>query len=319
MTVLKLRHVDRFVDRHGRTRHYFRRAQGPRLPLPGLPGSTEFMAAYQAALHNKTLLNQPAEERQRGAPGTFDRLVQLYLSSPEFLRLGSSTQTAYQRVIERFIADERIGHRLVAEMRREHVKRMIAKRADTPGAANDLLKKIRILVHFAIDAGWRTDDPTLRMKKFASGEWHTWTDAEIGAYEARWPIGTCERTAFALLLHTGQRRSDVVRMAWDDMTDASIRVVQGKTGMKLSVPIHPELATALTAWPERKARILVTTFGKPFTSNGFGNFMADNTTVWLTIEQIQLVANVARFGCGEILRKRLQNGHFLEQGEREDL
>ena len=47
--------------------------------------------------------------------------------------------------------------------------------------------------------------------------------------------------------------------------------------------------------------------------------ISEHTTVWLTIEQIQLVANVARFGCGEILRKRLQNGHFLEQGEREDL
>ncbi len=42
---------------------------------------------------------------------------------------------------------EKIGHRLVAEMRREHVNRMIAKRADTPGAANDLLKKIRVLTN----------------------------------------------------------------------------------------------------------------------------------------------------------------------------
>jgi len=65
-------------------------------------------------------------------------------------------------------------------------------------------------------------------------------------------------------------------MAWDDVADGSIRVVQGKTGAKLSVPLHPDLSDALSSWPRRGKHILVTTFGKPFTSNGFGNFMADN-------------------------------------------
>ena len=42
-------------------------------------------------------------------------------------------------------------------MTRQHVQNMVAKRAATPGAANDLLKKIKILVRFAIDNGrkWR--------------------------------------------------------------------------------------------------------------------------------------------------------------------
>src|SRR5262249_8519499 len=124
----------------------------------------EFLAAYQAALRGTELeIMRPA--RYRGRSGTFDRLVQEYLSSPEYRRLATSTQRAYRLVIERFLRDEKIGHRLVNEMRREHVKHMIAKRDDTPGAANDLLKKIRILVRFAIDNGWRNDDPTQRIKK----------------------------------------------------------------------------------------------------------------------------------------------------------
>jgi hypothetical protein len=45
MTVLRLKFVHAFVDRHGRPRHYFRRG-GKRTPLPGLPGSTEFQRAY---------------------------------------------------------------------------------------------------------------------------------------------------------------------------------------------------------------------------------------------------------------------------------
>lgn len=55
MTRIKLRYVDRFIDRHGHVRHYFRRRLGPRTLLPGLPGSTEFMQAYQAALDGAAL------------------------------------------------------------------------------------------------------------------------------------------------------------------------------------------------------------------------------------------------------------------------
>jgi hypothetical protein len=50
MTRIKLRYVNEFVDQDGKVRRYFRRAGSRAIPLPGLPGSIEFMAAYQAAL-----------------------------------------------------------------------------------------------------------------------------------------------------------------------------------------------------------------------------------------------------------------------------
>jgi len=50
MTRLKLRYVNEYRDRHGKIRRYFRRKGRRSIPLPGLPGSIEFMAAYQAAL-----------------------------------------------------------------------------------------------------------------------------------------------------------------------------------------------------------------------------------------------------------------------------
>jgi integrase len=68
------------------------------------------------------------------------------------------------------------------------------------------------------------------MKTFLEGEWYMWTDKEIAAYEGRWPIGSVARMAFALLLFTGQRMSDVSRMAWSDVGNGAIRVVRGKIG-----------------------------------------------------------------------------------------
>jgi integrase len=248
MTLIKLKHIDRFVDRHGRERFYFRRSRGNRVPLPGRPGSPEFIVAYEHAAASEVLRPRPKE---RGAPGTFDRLVQDYFSSPDYLRLAPSTKKTYRSVIERLIVDECIGHRLVREMGREHVRRILAKRSATPGAANSLLQKLKVLLHFAIDNGWRMDDPTLRIKKFEKGEFHTWTEEELTQFERGWPIGTTERLAYALLLYTGQRRSDVVGMSWSDVRDGSICVTPLKTkrstGMKLWIPIHPALQEVLEA------------------------------------------------------------------------
>ena len=50
MTKLPLRYVNEYRDVRGKLRRYFRRPGHKRIPLPGLPGSDEFMAAYQAAV-----------------------------------------------------------------------------------------------------------------------------------------------------------------------------------------------------------------------------------------------------------------------------
>jgi integrase len=276
VTRIRLKHIDRFVDRHGKCRFYFRVGKGPRMRLPDKPGSPEFIVAYEEAARGQAVQR---ESMMRGQPGTFDRLAQDYFASMEFKGLAPSTQKTYRSVIERMLADENIGHRLVREMGREHVRAMIARRGDKPGAANSLLQKIKVLIHFAIDNGWRSDDPTLRIKKFAKGEFHTWTEDEILAYEARWAVGTTERLAFALLLYTGQRRSDVVMMSWSDVKDGAIAVIPLKTkrttGVRLWIPIHPALAEALMASERAGNTLLTTSFGKPFTGNGFGGFMAD--------------------------------------------
>jgi len=300
MTRVRLKHIDRFRDRHGRWRYYFRAGRGKRMALPSTPGSPEFMLAYEEAARGMAV---EREQKKRGAPGTFDRLTQDYFTSPDFVRLAPSTQKTYRSVIERLLLDENIGHRLVREMTREHVQRIMAKRASTPGAANGVLQKIKVLIHFAIDNGWRKDDPTVRLKKFVGGEFHTWTEDEIATYERRWPTGTAARLAFALLVYTGQRRSDVVRMAWTDVHDGMIGVVPQKTkrstGTKLWIPIHPELAKVLAEAKQDGGTILQTAFGEPFTGNGFGNFMADK------IDQARLPAHCVTHGLRKAAARRL--------------
>jgi hypothetical protein len=46
------KYVHGFIDRHGRPRFYFRRAGFKKVPLPGLPWSPDFMAAYEQAVQH---------------------------------------------------------------------------------------------------------------------------------------------------------------------------------------------------------------------------------------------------------------------------
>jgi integrase len=69
---------------------------------------------------------------------------------------------------------------------------------------------------------------------------------EIAVFEAAWPLGRKKRCAFALLLYTGQRSSDMARMDRADLAEGGIWVVQQKTKAKLLVPLHPNLQLALS-------------------------------------------------------------------------
>lgn len=274
MSRLILPYVDHFADRHGKVRYYFRRPGGKRTPLPGLPGSAEFMAAYKAAEAEPVA---PDPVKERGAPETFDRLLATYFESTDFLQLKKPTQRQYRLAMERLLKLETLGKRRVKDLRRPIVKAIMAKRADRPSAANDALKKLRILSKFALDLEWRDDDPTLHVKKLKEGAHHTWTETEINAFEARWPIGSQQRTAFALLLFTGQRVSDVARMSWSDVSldGHRISVTQDKTGTKLDLRLHDDLLHVLAARPRGDRAILQTEHGSPFSTKGLGNKMAD--------------------------------------------
>jgi enterobacteria phage integrase len=86
------------------------------------------------------------------------------------------------------------------------------------------LKMLRVLIRHAINIGWLKHDPSLGIKRPKMNRIRSWTEDEM-----RWSLGTKQRTAFELFLNTGQRRSDVVRMAWSHITaENKIKVVQHK-------------------------------------------------------------------------------------------
>ena len=270
------KYVSVYRDRHGKLRYRFRRRGQKPHHFQNQIGSALFYAEYEACL--KGIESPPMEiGRQRTKAGTISALVVAYYRSPEFRGLSFSTQATYRNIIERF--REAHGDKRVAAIQRQHIKAIIGAKAETPAAANNLLRMIRMLMIFAVDIGMRSDDPTFRLKgvRHQSEGFHTWTEEEIAAFEARHPIGSKPRLALALMLFTGQRRSDAVKMGWQHVSGNCIEVRQQKSQGKtvLRIPIHPELAAILEKTPRQDLTFVMTSFGKPYTAAGFGNWFRE--------------------------------------------
>jgi integrase len=254
---IRLPYLNRYFS-DGKAYYYVRRKGRPNVRLEGDPGTAEFIASYQAAL-----VSSPPRECRHGA-GSFGELVRSFYGSVEFANLKPSSQRAYRHVLE--AAATKHGHRPAATLPAEYASKMVEEIGrKRPGLANLTRSVMHRLMRFAIRIRVRKDNPFAGLPAYKQGTHHTWTDGELKAFEERWPLGTRERLAYALLLYTGQRGGDVVRMRRQDITDGVISVVQEKTGAALSIPIHAKLHAAIKAAPAKGMHLIGDQNGRPMT------------------------------------------------------
>ena len=125
--------------------------------------------------------------------------------------------------------------------------------------------------------GLREDNPAagVKLPNLKTDGYHSWTEAEIEQFEAYHGSGTRARLALTLLLYTGQRRGDVIRMGRQHIRDGVVHVRQQKTGIELAIPIHATLAAIIAETPADHLTLLTTQTGKPFSAAGFGNWFRD--------------------------------------------
>jgi len=265
--------VSQYRDQHGKVRTRGRRKGWPTYYFRSEPGTEAFEIELRSWIGG--LAQRPEVGIDRTRPGSVAALVVSYYRSAEFLTLTDSTKATYKGIIERF--REEHGDKPIALLKREHIRGIIAKRANTPAAANNLLRMLRILMRFAVNENLRADDPTIGVRSIRhhTDGFHSWSEDEIAAFEAFHPPGTRARLALALLLHTGQRRGDVIQMGRQNIRHGRIALRQQKTRVSLEIPIHPELARIIAATPTDNLTFLVTKGGKPFSAAGFGNWFRE--------------------------------------------
>lgn len=273
---LKLPPYTHEVSKGARTYYYYRRGKF-RAKLPGRPFSTEFMDAHAAAeaayAAGKDAPSSIGIERLK--PGSFNALIRAYYSSPEFLNLKPESQRTNRNVMEKI--RQRLGDAQVASFLPRHLEAMMAEKADKPDAANRIRRMMKLLMRYAVRHGYRNEDPTSQIRKLKtrSQGYKTWGEEEIERFYAAHGEGTRARLAFDILLYTGLRRADVVKLGRQHLRDGVLTVMMSKTGQTVSIPVHPVLRRSLDRLPPDQLTFLITDQGKPFTANGFGNWIGD--------------------------------------------
>jgi integrase len=295
MTRFRLKYCHEFIDRTGKLRRYVRPPDAKRAtPLPGAPGSAEFMRVYHEALATGATPTQVGAART--LRGSVSAAIVSYYRDIAFLALAPATRKTRRAILEQFRAS--YGDRYIAGLQRVHIVNLLGSKK--PFAARNWLKALRSVMQFLVATEQRPDDPTagIKLPKVRAGEIHSWTEVEITQYEARHPVGTRARLALALLLYTAQRRSDVVVMGRQHIQDGALAVRQRKTGL-LEIPIHSSLTEILTATPGDHLTFLTTASGRPFSPGGFGNLFRE----WC--DQAQLPKRCSAHGLRKAACRRL--------------
>lgn len=194
-----------------------------------------------------------ASEGHRSGPpaGSFGEVCVLYLNSPKYQDRAPRTRQEYRDHIEIMRAMwETVP---VLGITRKVVRALHASYADRRWRGNAILRTLRLVMNFAIhelEVPGLTRNPAEHMALYETRPRdQVWSQAQIDAFLAAASDQPTMRRAFALLLYTVQRPSDVLSMARPMLFEKNrrvwIRLQQAKTGALVDVPCHAGLIAEL--------------------------------------------------------------------------
>lgn len=273
------RYTSTYVDRHGKERCRFRKG-GFSCPLPH-PSHPDYRKAYEAAVAGAR------PEMTRSASNSIDALIARFYRSLAFKKGGDGWQRTVRQTIEPF--REEFGRDLVADFRPKDIeailiakmaKRQVGKReVGGLSAAARLRDQLDRLFKLAIKDGDIAANPVSTASELPTAQsdgFHSWTEEEIAIYQNCYTLGTKARLALEILLWTGLRRGDAIRLGPQHLRDWRIRMQAGKTGKAVDLIAAPDLLAAIEAMPAvGLTTFLVTEYGRPFTVAGFGGWFRD--------------------------------------------
>ena len=264
-------HLHREVTRHGRVVWYARaggRSRGQRIRLHGEFGTAEFWAEYQAAL--------ASSPRQPVAPhaGTLAWLMERYRETTAWSYLSPATRRQRENIFAHVL--ETAGKQPFAKITAAVIMTGRDRRANTPAQARKFLDTMRGLFRWAVKADLVKADPTIGVHNLRSPKtdgFRVWSEDDIAAYEARWSVGTRQRVWLDVLIYTGLRRGDAVRLGRQHVRNGIATIKTEKSGytVEVSLPILPVLAKTLEAGACGDLTFIAGENGRPLAKESFGN------------------------------------------------
>lgn len=258
--------VYREKTRHTRWVYYFRRGKGKRIRLPDY-GAEDFDERY-----HEVLVEAIPPKPKKAGTGSLEWLIARYRESTAYTELSNATRRQRDNIFKNVIAKN--GHVAYRAVSRKKIVEARDARASTPAQARNFLDAMRGLFRWALEAEHVNEDPTDGVKNPSRPKgagFEAWTDEDVAAFEKRWKAGTKERVWLHVLLYTGLRRGDAVRLGKQHVRDGVATLRTEKTGMEVYITIRPELSATLAAGPTGDLAFIVGDTRKPLTKESFGN------------------------------------------------
>jgi integrase len=268
-------HVIAEKNRHGNVVFYYRVDKGPRTRLPH-PDDPTFKACYQAAVSGSPI------KKQSDDPRTLAWLVARYMESADWKELADGTRRQRGNIFHNMLKDENGNPTNTAKARfkdvtDDSISNGLEDRRSTPVQANNYLKAVVGLFKWAKKNNHVDIDPTVGVDrlKVKSDGFPAWDESDIRLFCAKWKIGTPQRLALEIAMHTGLRRSDLVKVGRQHLRQNELSIRTEKTGALITVELPQRVLDIIDATKTGDMHFLVTSFNKPFSNAGFGNWFGE--------------------------------------------
>jgi integrase len=251
--------------------YYVRVGKGPRVRIKAAFGTSEFETEYQAAIYGKT----PARKTGPTA-GSLAWLIDRYREINAWTSLSLATRRQRENIFKQVI--ETAGTAVYTSITSAMIAKGRDRRSETPFQARHFIDAMRGLFAWAKSAGFVKSNPAIEVEypKLDSGPgFPAWTEDDVAAYERRWPLGTRQRVWLAVLLYTGLRRGDAVRIGKQNVREGIATLQTEKTNTDVHIALLAPLVAALKAGPTGDLAFICGADGEPMTKEAFGNSFRD--------------------------------------------
>jgi len=271
MTMKRPLYLHRTITRHGRVAWYFWRGRGhKKIRINGEYGTVEFNNSYASALAGTTVIEP---EKAKETPETLAWLIARYRETSAWSELSIATRRQRENIFKRVLAVS--GQREYKSIKRADIVAVRDRKRHTASAANNFINTMKKMFEWALDAGLLNVNPAADVKSVKrprTGGFKQWTLDEIEQFEARWPVGTRERLALAILLYTGLRRGDAARLGRQHIKNGIIELRTEKTGTPVVIPVLGSLQRIIDATPINGLTLICRHDGNAMVKEGFGNW-----------------------------------------------
>src|SRR5215813_4398439 len=192
--------------------------------------------------------------------GSFAEVIRAYLASPKYDALAKSTRVSYGYLLGLAERPDTLGAYPVDVIRPALVQAFLDGLADRPAQQKNAQTALKAVEKWALVRDLLAHPITMGTEApGGTGAYEPWTDEQVELAER------CCRPHLARVItlasNTGQRGSDLVKMAWSDIEEydgrPGINVTQKKTGLKIWIPFTQELIRAIATWERRPTFILL--------------------------------------------------------------